>query len=294
MGRDFYEQFASAREVFEEADDILGAKFSKLIFEGPAEELTQTKNSQLAIYIVSIALWRSLQKECPEIVPAVCAGLSLGEYSALTASGKLSFNEGIKLVRARASFMQEACERKSGSMQVVLGLDEKQVAEAIEGISQVWIANLNCPGQIVIAGTQEGLAAAGQPLKEKGARRVLPLEVSGAFHSGLMESARQNLEPLILAASLQEGTSRLVMNAVGDFVDDLEKVRIHLIEQVTHPVRWQKGIETMRAAGIDSYFEIGPGKALVGMNKRIGIEESASFSIERVEDFEKGVLHATT
>lgn len=292
MGRDFYTQFLVAREVFEEADECLGAHFSKLIFEGPAPELTQTKNSQLAIYIVSIALWRCLQKECPELQPAVCAGLSLGEYSALTASGKLPFREGLLLVRARATFMQEACERQVGSMQVVLGLEEAQVQEAIAGLNGVWIANLNCPGQIVIAGTLQGLEKAALPLKEKGARRVLPLEVSGAFHSGLMESAKENLKPLIQSVSLHPGNAQIVMNAVGDYVENTEEIRTHLINQVTHPVRWQKGIEAMRQSGIVSYYEIGPGKTLAGMNKRIGIEEGATVSLEKLTDLE-GVLHAT-
>ena len=190
--------------------------------------------------------------------------------------------------------MQEACERQKGGMQVVLGLEEAQVAEALRGIQGVWIANLNCPGQVVIAGTLEALEKAAAQLKEKGARRVLPLEVSGAFHSGLMESARQKLQPLIQSVSLRKGNTQLVMNAVGDYVEDLEKIRTHLIDQVTHPVRWQKGIEAMRAAGVDFYVEIGPGKTLVGMNKRIGIEESASMSLERTLDLEKGISYATT
>ncbi len=294
MGHDFYQEFPAARLVFQEADDLLSQKFSSLIFHGSANELALTKNSQLAIYVVSLAIWRTFQKEYPEIIPAVCAGLSLGEYSALTASGKLSFQEGLQLVKSRASFMQEACESHPGSMQVALGFEEEEVREAIEGLNGVWIANLNCPGQVVIAGTKEGLEKATEELKKRKKCRVLPLEVSGAFHSGLMEQARQKLEPFIRSTQLSSGQSRIVMNAIGDFVDNSTEIYQCMIDQVTHPVLWQKGIEAMRAENMELYLEMGPGKTLIGMNRRIGIEENASISLETVKDFEKRILDAVT
>ncbi len=290
MGRDFYEQFSVARFVFEEANDLLKTNFSELIFSGSPNELVLTKNSQLAIYVVSIAIWRSFEKEYPEIIPYVCAGLSLGEYSALTASGKLSFKDGLQLVHARGSFMQEACEKCPGSMKVVLGANEAEVVEAIKGLQGVWIANLNCPGQVVIAGTQKGLEIAATELNARKKCRILPLEVSGAFHSGLMEQARQKLKPLIRSTPIGNTQTRVVMNAVGDFVDDTNLLYQSLIDQITHPVLWQKGVESMRDAGVVLYIEMGPGKTLIGMNKRMGIEEN--ISLEKAVDLQEGVFHA--
>lgn len=288
MGKDFYDNFVCAREVFEEADELLASNFSRLIFEGPQEELTLTKNSQLAIYIVSIALLRTLNKECPEIVPAVCAGLSLGEYTALTAAGKISFKEGLFLVKARAAYMQEACEKSPGSLRVVLGMEPEAVEKALASSKDVWIANLNCPGQVVIAGTHSGLEAAEAILKAQGAKRVLPLDVSGAFHSPLMQSAREKLTPLIQQAPLAETPVAVVMNTPGDFVTTNDEIRSCMIAQVTSPVRWEKGIRAIDARGVDLFIEIGCGKTLSGMNKKIGVQ-APTINIEKVADLE-GVL----
>lgn len=280
MGRDFYEQFEAARALFDEADAILGRPFSKLIFDGPAEELTQTKNSQLAIFITSVAIFRVL-----DLKPAVCSGLSLGEYSALVAAGKLSFKEALLLVEARGRLMQEACERSPGTMVVVLGLEPALIQEVIAPIGNVWIANLNCPGQVVIAGTKESIENASELLKEKGARRVLPLEVSGAFHSGLMRSAQEGLKPYIDQLNLAQTDVEIVMNVPGDYVSSQDEIRKNMVEQVTSPVHWQKGIEAQVKRGIDLFIEIGPGKTLAGMNKRIGISVETQ-SVEKVEDLQ--------
>lgn len=285
MGRDFYEQFDEARAVFQEADAILGFAFSDLIFNGPAEELTQTKNSQLAIFITSIAILRVLN-----LKPVVCSGLSLGEYSALVAAGKLPFREALLLVQARGQLMQEACLKSPGTMVVVLGLEPALIQEAIAPIDNVWIANLNCPGQVVIAGTKEGIEQASIVLKEKGARRVLPLEVSGAFHSGLMKSAQEGLKPYIDGLELNETDIEIVMNVPGDYVSNLDEMQKNMIDQVTHSVLWQKGIEAQVKRGIDLFIEIGPGKTLSGMNKRIGVEVE-TISLEKVEDLQ-GVGYA--
>lgn len=283
MGRDFYEEFESARAVFEEADTILDRPFSELIFNGPAEELTQTKNSQLAIFITSLAILSTI-----DLYPAVCSGLSLGEYTALVASGKLSFQEGLLLVEARGRLMQEACEKTAGTMGVVLGLEPAAIQEEIEPIGNVWIANLNCPGQVVIAGTKEAVDCAAQRLKAKGAKRVLPLDVSGAFHSGLMRSAQEGLKPYIDKINFTETDTKIVMNVPGDFVTSSEEIRKNMLEQVTSPVYWQKGIEAQAASGIELFVEIGPGKTLAGMNKRIGVSVE-TLSIEKIED----IQHAT-
>ncbi len=272
MGKDFYDQFPIAKEVFEEADQVLNRHFSKLIFEGSSDELTLTKNSQIAIYITSMALLRVVEQQFPDLLPAVCAGLSLGEYTALTAAGKISFADCLDLVRVRAEAMHQACLEVKGSMQVVLGMTEETVETGIREINPphpVWIANLNCPGQIVIAGSLEALALAGDVLKQKGAKRILPLEVSGAFHSGLMLSAQEKLAVKIEAVPFRASDIHVVMNVPGDFVTSPELMRQVLIEQVISPVRWEKGIRRMMQQEVQAYFEMGPGKTLAGMNKRI-------------------------
>lgn len=286
MGKDFYDQFPIARQTFEEADQFLKTEFSKLIFEGPAVELTLTKNSQMAIYITSIALLRVVQQQFPDLKPVVCAGLSLGEYTALTAAGKISFTDCLDLVRTRGAAMQEACEETKGSMQVVLGMTEEAVESVIQTLNPphpVWVANLNCPGQVVIAGTLDALALAADHLKQKGAKRVLPLDVSGAFHSGLMLSAQKKLAAKIATVPFHESDIAVVMNVPGDFVADQGAMRQVLIDQVTSPVRWEKGIRTMK---VDAFIEMGPGKTLSGMNKRIGTTEP-TYSIEKVADLEE-------
>lgn len=293
MGRDFFDAFSIAKRTFEEADDLLQESFSRLILEGPSTELTLTKNSQVAIFVVSTAILRVVQEQFPTLYPSVCAGLSLGEYTALMASGRISFKECLALVRIRASAMHAACEVKKGTMQVVLGLSEEVVAHALQGLpagAELWIANLNCPEQVVIAGTEEMIAAAAILLKEKGAKRVLPLDVSGAFHSGLMRPAQEKLAPEISRVHLCESAIELVMNVPGDFVRDVNDIRRYLIEQVVSPVRWEKGIRAMQAHAIDVYLEMGPGKSLAGMNKRIGVN-APTLSIEKVSDLEQLTKH---
>lgn len=292
MGKDFYDAFASVRQTFAEADEYLQGPFSRLIFEGPVDELTLTKNSQVGIYIVGVALFRLLQEQLPKLQVNTCAGLSLGEYTALTAAGKLSFQEGLALVKLRADAMQRACERVKGSMTVVLGLDEKSVQEVLSRFNPphpVWIANLNCPGQVVIAGSIDALALVNEPLKKKGAKRCLSLDVSGAFHSGLMEPARQELAEHIAKTTFQDTPCHMVMNVVGDYVSSVANMRQCLIDQLTAPVRWESGIVKMREQGITKYLELAPGKTLSGMNKRIGIEEP-TYSLEKVSDLE-GLCH---
>lgn len=289
MGKDFYDAFAVARHVFEEADAHLGSSFSRLIFEGPASELTLTKNSQVAIYITSVAILRTVQHHFPELTPAVCAGLSLGEYTALMASGRTTFKEGLDLVQLRAALMHAACEEEQGSMQVVLGLEAEVVEEVVSNLPpsvRVWVANLNCPGQVVIAGTPDGLELAVEALKLKGAKRALPLDVSGAFHSGLMRSAQEKLAPKIQATEFSGSDIALVMNVPGGYVDDLNDIRQCLIQQVASPVRWEKGVRAMVDQGIDVYLEMGPGKTLAGMNKRIGVSQP-TYSIEKIADLEE-------
>lgn len=295
MGKDFYDNYQVSREVFDEADRILGYKFSDLIFSGPKEELTLTKNSQLAIFIVSYAIYKAVQQEIPSLAPKVCAGLSLGEYTALTASGKISFADCLQLVKHRAAFMNDACKTHPGSMSVALGMEESAVEAALKELTGhlVGIANLNCPGQIVIAGTKEGLEAAAEHLKTKGAKRILPLDVSGAFHSPLMKEAQDELTPYLKRVTLTETNTDLVMNTPGDYVNDLEVMREQLIKQVTQPVRWEKGIHAMVREGIDLFVEMGCGKTLSGMNKRIGVA-APTLSVEKITDIQELVKDNAT
>jgi [acyl-carrier-protein] S-malonyltransferase len=289
MGKDFYTQFSIARQTFEEADSFLGRPFSKLIFEGPSDELTLTKNSQIAIYVVSIAILRVVSEQFPDLKPIVCAGLSLGEYTALVAACKISFTDCLSLVQIRAEAMHRACEEMKGSMRIVLGMAEGDVEAVIRALNPphpVWVANLNCPGQIVIAGSIEALELAADALKQRGAKRILPLEVSGAFHSGLMRSAQERLATPIATAVFDESSIGMIMNAPGDFVSSRELMRQALIDQVVSPVRWERGICKMVERKIDACLEMGPGRTLSGMNKRIGIAEP-TYSVEKTADLEE-------
>lgn len=292
MGKDFAAAYPEARQTFEEAEDLLGRKLTQTIFEGPENVLTETRNSQVAIYIVSIALLRVLEKQFPHLVPYVCAGLSLGEYTALTASKRLAFSATLPLVQWRGEFMNQACEVTKGTMAVVLGLNAEDVIAALETVHlprDLWIANFNSPGQVVLSGTAKGIEEGTKAVLAKGAKRVLPLQVHGAFHSGLMQDAERKLSPYIQETILQKSTIDFVMNVPGDFVRTEESIRDNLIKQVTHSVRWEQGIRAIGQTGPDYFIEIGCGKTLAGLNKRIGVS-APTLSIEKVEDlsqFEK-------
>lgn len=286
MGKDFVVQYPEARQTFEEADDILGRKLSKVVFEGPEALLTETRNSQAAIFVNSLAILNTLRKLYPEIQPSVCSGLSLGEYTALTSAGFISFAQCLPMVQYRGQYMNDACEEHKGVMAAVIGLSADEVESSVRSVNlpnDLWVANFNCPGQTVISGTPKGVEAGGLALKEAGAKRVLPLQVHGAFHSGLMQSAAAKLEPHIERAAFQPGHAQLVMNVSGDFVTDLNQVKSNLVKQVVCSVRWEQGIRAMQREGVDLYVEIGCGKTLAGMNKRIGVT-APTISIDKVED----------
>lgn len=286
MGKDFADTYSSARLVFEEADDLLKRNLSKILWEGPEATLTETQNSQVGIFVTSMALLAVVKELFPNVKPSFCAGLSLGEYSALAASGKLSFQETLALVDKRGRYMNDACEAEKGTMAVVMGMEAEAVEKMVKEINlpkDLFVANLNCPGQVVISGTSKGIDAAMKVAKEKGAKRVLPLSVHGAFHSGLMRQAKMRLEPEILQCSFKDTPISLVMNYSGAVVSDQAEIRRQLIEQVTSPVRWESGIRAMDAKGVNFYLEIGCGKTLSGMNKRIGVQ-GTSFSLEKVQE----------
>jgi [acyl-carrier-protein] S-malonyltransferase len=259
-----------------------------VIFEGSESQLAETQNSQLAIYVMSLAILRVMQSLHPTLLPSVVAGLSLGEYTALTASGKLSFKDGIQLVNHRAGFMNDVCEKTVGTMAVVLGLnaeDVEQIVALVNLPNDLWVANYNCPGQVVISGTNKGIEAGSAKLKLKGAKRVLPLRVHGAFHSALMAPAEKNLKPYIEAALLQETPVRLFMNVPGSLVTDSAQIKQYLIAQVTHSVKWEQTIRQIKHSGVQSFVEIGCGKTLAGFNKRID-DTIETISIEKVTDLD--------
>jgi len=285
MGKDFL-SYTIARETFEEADDLLNCKLSDMIFNGPGDVLTQTKNSQAGIYVASMAILRVIQETFPQIKPAFCAGLSLGEYTATTAAGYLNFRDGLSLVQYRGQYMNDACEKTEGQMAVVLGLDAEIVEEFAANIPGLWVANFNCPGQVVISGTPRGIEAGTARAQEKGAKRVLPLNVHGAFHSGLMQKAKESLVDHVQNAPFSSPHAKLVMNVTGKIAQSPEEVKRHLIDQVTHSVRWEQGIHEMESKGATVYMEIGPGAALTGFNKRIGVLGEA-FNIEKVDHLTK-------
>jgi len=288
MGRDFYEKYPAAKRVFDEADQLLGRELTKIIFEGPEEKLLQTENCQVALFVTSMAILAVVQELYPDLVPAVCAGLSLGEYSAVCASGRMSFADCLSVVRVRGQGMQEACEATKGAMAAVVGLSAEEIDNVVEGLAMkddIWVANYNCPGQTVVSGTPKGVEAAIEAAKVAGARRALPLKVHGAFHSGLMQSATDKLQAKVNATQIRESAIALVMNVAGDFVKDEETIRQNLIDQVTSSVRWQQGIEAMQDE-VDLYVEIGCGTTLSGMNRKMKVE-APSISITQVEDLEK-------
>ncbi|ADI38545.1 Malonyl CoA-acyl carrier protein transacylase [Waddlia chondrophila 2032/99] len=289
MGKDFYESYQTARAVFEEANERLNRDLASIILNGPEETLTETRNSQVGIYVVSIAILRVLSELFPEMEPSICAGLSLGEYTAATSAGYLSFDDGLPLVQARGQFMNEACESTQGAMAVILGLSPAQVEQIVKSVNlpnDLWAANFNCPGQVVVSGTRKGIDAAAIAAKSMGAKRVLPLQVHGAFHSGLMLDAQKRLAEYVNGTAFGEPKAELVMNVTGEIVEEASVVRDLLISQVSSPVKWQQGIETIEKRGIDLYVEMGPGKALAGFNKRIGVQ-APTISVEKIEEIKQ-------
>jgi [acyl-carrier-protein] S-malonyltransferase len=270
MGRALADQFEICARTFAEADAALGEPLSDLIFNGPAERLTLTENTQPAILTMSVAAWRLLDSK--GVKPAFVAGHSLGEYSAHVAAGTLAFQDAVRLVRNRGRYMQEAVPVGHGAMAAILGLDEAGVnqacAEAAHG-EVVSAANLNGGGQIVIAGTAAAVTRAGERAKALGARRVVPLQVSAPFHCALMKPAEDRLAPELLAVKAQDPRVPVVANvdaqpkrAAGESIDAL-------IKQVSSPVRWESVVQRLAAEGVTRYVEVGPGKALSGMIKRI-------------------------
>ena len=266
MGKELYETSPRAKELFEKANEILGFRITDLMFAGTDEDLKQTKVTQPAIFLHSVILADSLT-ETPDMV----AGHSLGEFSALVAAKALAFEDGLRLVHARALAMQKACEANPSTMAAVIGMADEQVEEICHGIDEVVVpANYNCPGQIVISGSMKGIELACQKLTEAGAKRVLPLKVGGAFHSPLMETALQELEAAIQHTKLATPVCPIYKNEDAQPHTDPAEIQANLIAQLTASVKWTQIMQRMIADGADSFLEIGPGKVLQGLLKKAG------------------------
>lgn len=284
MGKDLWLNCESAREVFDEADQVLGLPLSRICFEGPEEELTQTQNVQPAVLTVSIACFKAAQEMYGAALPqpAFVAGHSLGEYTALVAAGSISFPDALRLVRERGRLMNEAGRQCPGGMLAILGLDEKVVREVCH-IADVEISNINSPEQIVISGAQEKLAKARELATARGARRVIPLKVSGAFHSRLMARAAEGLKRAIEGTTINDPTIPLVANTSGKVLTRATEVRQELLEQLMHCVQWLACTRTMLHAGTTLFFELGPGQVLAGLLRRID-PSAQTYNISSLED----------
>jgi len=268
MGKELVENFPLAAEIMEKANEILELDLAGLCFNGPAEELNLTENTQPAIYTISYMVTRLLNEE--GIYPLLAAGHSLGEYSALAAAGVFSFEEGLRLVRQRGILMNRAVPDNQGSMAAIIGLEDKIVQEICQEVNGICeIANYNSPGQIVISGEREAVEAACQLAEDKGARRTVGLKVSGPFHSSLMKRAAEDFANIIGEIEFKKPAFPVVSNVTADFVEEPEEIKGLLIKQISSSVRWVESIKLIQAQGVNTFIEAGPGKVLRGLLRRI-------------------------
>lgn len=271
MGKTMAAANAESAEIFRKADQKLGYSLSDLIFSGPQEELTLTTNAQPALLTTSIAVLEYFKAS--GITPDYCAGHSLGEYTALVASGAFSFEEGVYAVHKRGEFMEIAVPNGEGTMAAVLGLDSEKLQAVTEEITQggnlVQLANINCPGQIVISGTRKGVELASVKAKEAGAKRVLPLEVSGPFHSELMKPAAEKLASVLDEMNIQDAKVPVIANVTAEAMIQADDIKAKLIQQLYSPVQWENSVQKMIELGVTTFIEIGPGKVLSGLVKKV-------------------------
>jgi [acyl-carrier-protein] S-malonyltransferase len=277
MGKDLYEQNEQARELFEKANEILGFRITDVMFDGTEEDLKQTNVTQPAIFLHSVILAKVLGDD---FAPEMVAGHSLGEFSSLVAAGALSFEDGLRLVAARANAMQKACEIQPSTMAAILGLDDFTVEDICHQLTDVVVpANYNCPGQLVISGTIAGIDAACEKMTAAGAKRALKLNVGGAFHSPLMELARVELEDAILQTEFKKPICPVYQNIDAKAYTDVEHIKHNLIAQLTGPVRWTQTVMHMLDDGATSFTEVGPGKVLQGLVKKVNKEVATSSAV---------------
>jgi len=270
MGKDFYDAVPASRRIFESADEVLGFPMTNMIFEGPDSELKKTFNTQPALLTASVAAFEAVREQ--GVTPDFVAGHSLGEYSALVASGVLSFEDAVGTVRARGEFMEQAVPGGQGAMAAVLGAEREALAELCRSITAeghlVELANLNCPGQIVVSGSKEGVALVGERVKEAGGKRAIPLEVSGPFHSSLMKSAAEKLGGKLQPLHFSEPAIPVIANVTARPAASAEEIRGLLVEQVYSPVLWEDTVTYLISQGVDTFVEIGPGNVLTGLIKK--------------------------
>lgn len=268
MGKDLAEQIPTARNWFERANKTLGYDLAQVCFEGPEAELTKTENAQPGIFLIGWVAWQLLKERAPALKFDGTAGLSLGEFTALTVAESMNFEDGIRVVRQRGRFMQDACDATHGGMAAIIGLDEATTREVCEQCG-VELANLNCPGQIVISGAAEKMVQACEVAKAKGAKRALPLTVAGAYHSRLMESAQPKLKAALTTIPIRPASVPVISNVTARPHSGTGDITQRLVEQVTASVRWEDSMRYLLAQGFTRFIELGPGTALSGFMKRI-------------------------
>lgn len=283
MGKDFYEQTETGKQVFDKATELLGFSMPELCFE-ENDRLDITEYTQAAMVTTSIAMMKVLEEK--GIRPDVAAGLSLGEYCALAAAGVMSEEDAIKTVRQRGILMQEAVPVGEGAMAAILALDAAAIEEVTGPMEGVWIANYNCPGQIVISGRKEAVEEACEKLKAAGAKRAIMLNVSGPFHSGMLTGAGEELGKVLETVEIHEPKIPYVANVTAQYVREAAPVKELLMKQVSSSVRWQQSVEAMIADGVDTFIEIGPGKTLAGFMRKID-RSVKTLNVEKLEDIEK-------
>lgn len=276
MGKDLYDTIPECAALFDQANEVLGYDLKKIIFEGPAEALTQSDISQPAIFVVSMAAYTALKLKNPELVFDAAAGHSLGEWAALCVAGVVSFEDGLRVLKARGEFIQEACVANPGGMLAVIGLNDDQV-QTVADEAGIYVANFNSPGQVVCSGLKAGIEKAAVLAKEAGAKRALPLKVAGAFHSPLMDPAAIKMAAFLEEIELCEPQIPVVSNVTGS-VHSASAIKARMVEQITSSVRWVDCLSTLRAAGFEMLMECGPGKVLSGLAKRC----DRSFTLKNV------------
>lgn len=286
MGKELCETYPRAKEIFDKANEILDFDLKKLCFEGPREELATTLNSQPAILTHSVALLRVLESRNQDIQPKYALGLSLGEFTALVASGCISFEDGVALVRKRGEFMDEASQKNPGKMVSILGMDFETVEKLCKGIGDCEIANLNCPGQIVVSGKVKNIELLAGLAKDTGAKRAVMLEVSGAFHSSLMTPAKEKIDKEIEKISFNTPEYPVVCNITAEPTTDIQEIKKNISNHVISQTYWEKSIRFIASQGIDTYLEIGPGKVLRGLLRKIDPKLKV-INFDKPQDFEQ-------
>lgn len=291
MGKDLAENFPTAKAWFDRANAALGYDLAGICFNGPEPELTKTENAQPGIFLVSWVAFQLLRERVPGLEFAATAGLSLGEFTALTAAGVFDFADGLKVVRQRGQYMQEACEVTRGGMAAIIGLDEPLTREVCAAAG-VELANLNCPGQLVISGAAEKIEKACELAKAKGAKRAMPLTVAGAYHSALMASAQPKLQAALSGVTLHTPAVPVISNVTAQPHGTVAEIQQRLVEQVTSSVRWEESMRYLLAQGFTRFIELGPGKALSGFMKRID-PNAQMFNVSDVASLEATVKAIT-